>query len=356
MRIGLILPTNLYFAPYCKIYTNILDEINIEYDLITWDRESIGDKEGIVYKRKSPKSASKFVKLFDYYLYSRFVTKILKRKKYDKIIVFGPQIGLFIYSFLKKHYLKNFLFDYRDLSIEQSLPNKFNKLLSISSVICISSPGFKKCLPPGYNYILSHNLDIKNLRESLKLNQTPINDTKRVKSIEISTIGGIRDFEQNQEIINSFKNEPNFILKFIGKGIAEDDLKEYCKTNDIHNVEFSGFYKKNEEADFYKNADFINIYYPKILSHETAISNRFYNALIYKKPMIVTNSSIQGDFIEKFDLGLSISNCENLKKQIEEYTNNFDEFLFARNCNLLLLEFENDYNYFKFELIKYLNS
>ena len=356
MHVGLVIPTNLFFAPYHKIYTNILDEEKIKYDVIFWDRESIGEDNGIVYNYKSPKKSSKLRKIIDYYLFSRFVKKKLKLNKYDKVIIFGPQIGLFIYRFLKKNYFNNFILDYRDLSIEQRLPNLFKKLLNISSLICISSPGFLKCLPCGYNYIISHNFDIIKVREVLQLDQVVIKNLFKNKKITISTIGGIRDYSQNEELINSFKNEKNFILKFIGKGIAEDDLKIFTENNKIFNVEFLGFYNKIEEPNFYENTDLINIYYPKIISHATALSNRFYNGLIFKRPMLVTKDSIQGEFIEKYNLGLSINDCSNLNYQLNNFIKIFDHEIFIKNCNHLLNCFEKDYEKFEIELIKYLKS
>ena len=39
MKLGLLLPTNIYFCPYVKIYTDILDENNIQYDIIYPEQE-----------------------------------------------------------------------------------------------------------------------------------------------------------------------------------------------------------------------------------------------------------------------------------------------------------------------------
>jgi hypothetical protein len=356
MKLGLILPTNLYFAPYLNIYTQILKKKNIDYDVLFWDREGIGETDGIVYNKKSDKTSSKLTKLKDFFLFSRFITKELKKNNYDKLIVFNPQIALFLYKYLKKKYSKKLLLDYRDLSIEQIFPKQFEKLLSICSNIIISSPGYKKCLPSNFNYILSHNFDINTLKNLPVFKKNKLNIHIKNKPTRISTIGGIRDFDQNKELIENVKNDDNFILSFFGKGIAEESLKLFSKQNRIKNTFFSGFYKKNNEYKFYLEATFINIYYPKILSHETAISNRFYNSLIYKRPMIVTKNSIQGDFVEKYNLGIVVSDCDDIKEKLNNYINSFNETKFIENCNNLLKEFEIDYFSFESSILKFINN
>ena len=85
---------------------------------------------------------------------------------------------------------------------------------------------------------------------------------------------------------------------------------------------------------------------PKIKSHDSLMSNRFYNALIYKRPMIVTNKSIQGDYVEEYKLGLSLDNCNNLYEEIINYKKEFDFSTFDNSSNDLLTVFKNDYHVF----------
>ena len=354
MKIGLILPTNLYFGPYVNIYINILEDNNIEYDVISWDRESVGEKGHIVFKRKSPLNSNRLKKIIDFLMFTKFVKAQVKTNNYDKLIIFGPQIGLFLYKFLKKSFKNKLLFDYRDLSIDQLLPKRFNKLLSISSVICISSNGFKSVLPKGYKYILSHNFDIKTLKKEIKNNVELFSNSKKV--IKISTIGGIRDYEQNLELIKKLKNNDSFSLKFIGTGIAEKALKNYCNSSNIKNISFSGYYDKKDEHKFYIDSSFINIYYPKLLSHKTALSNRFYNSLIYKRPMIVTKNSIQGELIEKYNLGIAVSDCDDIEIKLSKYISEFNQVKFNLTCDALLTDFENDYFDFKKALINFITK
>lgn len=353
MKLGLILATNIKLNPYIEIFRKVLDEHGIDYEIISWDRESLGEEDGIVFKYPAPNKRGKIGKFIDYYKFSSFAKKIITHRKYDKLIVFGAAIGVFMYDFLNKSYSKNFWLDYRDLTIEQQFMGRFKKLCDISSYISISSPGFKEVFPAQYDFILSHNFDIDEARVTLKQNV----GYKRVSNpIVVSTIGSIRDYGVSIDIIDSLKNKSDFTVNFIGKGPSAEALMQYVKDNDISNVKFSGFYLKKDEGKFYDVADMINIYLPRIPSHSTPMANRFYKALMFRKPMIVTNRSTQGDYVEKYQLGLSIEDCSNLPDQIRKYINTLDGEAFVERCNDLLKEFVTDYNNFYAKLVNFIRN
>lgn len=133
-------------------------------------------------------------------------------------------------------------------------------------------------------------------------------------------------------------------MQFVGKGSAAGRIEYYAKENGVKNIEFEGFYPKESEPEYIKKATFLNIFYPRIITHDTALSNRFYNALIYRKPMIVTTGTTQGDYVEQNKLGLSLCSCDNLDMKIKDYLNSFDYNSFKVQCNELLKDFLQDYN------------
>ena len=342
MKVGLILPGNIWFSPYVKIYTDILDKLNISYDIISWNRDG---KDKIIgyqfnYQGNMHGRLSKFL---PYVKYAKYIKNLVIKNKYERLIVFGPQIAIFLSSFLAKNYNKKFIFDYRDLSIEQKwyFKSRFRTVLSSSFANVISSPGFKKCLPSNFDYLISHNFDINIVRKSLENNQIFKMDKDK---ISVLTIGGIRDFSSNVEVLKGLGNKPDFSIEFVGKGNGAVLLEQYAKDNNINNVTFKGYYPKEEEHIYIEGSTFLNIFYPKIISHSTALSNRFYNALIYKRPMIVTNNSIQGDYVEKYNLGLSLSDCDNIDLKIKDFIKNLDKPSFVSRCNNLLMDFLKDYD------------
>ena len=349
MKIALVTAGNLWFLPFVRIYTNYLDDLGVDYDIISWNRDGKDKKEGIQYSKRQELSASFISKFFYFIKYASFVKNTIKKNKYDKLIIFNPQIAVFLTSVLKK-YNKRYIFDYRDLSIEQNpiFASRFKTVLANSYAIFISSPGFKKALPKGFTYNICHNFDYDQVTKAIK---KPIekNEWQTDGIIEILTIGGIRDYESNVDVIKALANKDGFQLNFVGKGVAADDLAKYCSINNVKNVQFSGYYPKEDEPKYVINSTFLNIFYPRKISHDTALSNRFYNSLIYKKPMIVTKDTTQGDFVENYELGVSIKSCENLVHELNQFMKkDYNEY--TKRCNHLLQIFLDEQDAFRNKL------
>ena len=339
MRTALILPNNVWFCPYVNIYINILKELSIDYDVISWNRD--GSKEDAIQYNYKLGTTNPIMLLFAYLKFARFVKKTVIKHKYDNLIVFTPQSSIFLSRFLRTCYKGKYIFDYRDLSIEQKriFKGAFNSVLKNSYINVISSPGFKEYLPREYNYILSHNFDIVKVRESLGVSFKK----KYHETVEVLTIGGIRDYESNAELIQSLADCSGVSMRFVGKGPSAEGLSKLANENKVGNITFEGYYPKEIEGQYILNADFMNIYYPRRPSHDSALSNRFYNALIYKVPMITTSSTIQGNFTEKYNLGVAIDNCENLSEKLSLFRKNVDMLDFSNRCDCLLNNFIEDY-------------
>lgn len=339
MKVGIITPANLWNCPYVDIYRRVLDKGNVQYDVITWCRDGNDEDGCIQFKFQSPLT-NPFLKFISYFSFAAFLKKTIKENKYDKLIVFTPQVGIFISSFLKKYYKGKYIFDYRDLSIERKwyFKKSFLRLLDNSFANVISSPGFKRCLPQR-DYLLSHNFDANAVKDAIgKRNENKFGAEDK---IDVLTIGGIRDYSSNVQVLDALANDTQFTVRFVGKGVASNLLEDYSKRKQILNTSFVGFYRKPEEAEFVRNTTFMNIFYPRVITHDTAVSNRFYNSLIYRKPMIVTKDTTQGDFAEKYNVGVALHNCHNLADELKSFMQQ-DYNAYAERCDKLLLEFLED--------------
>lgn len=335
MKIALLLPANVIFCPYASIYTSLLDSWNIKYDIICWDRIGATDKADFVFHKNVKVNDSLLKKIYCYFKYICFLKQCIKREKYDKLIVFTSQLAIFLYPFLNKYYQNKFILDFRDLSIEQVLMNLYERVLSLSSLNAISSPAFQKYLPKGFNYVISHNMN-ESLVENILYKKYNLNE--ETDKLYILTIGAIRNREQNIELMNALANNHCFQMNFVGKGHCSDSIKEYASEHNILNTYFIGLYQKEEEAGYVENCSFMNIYFPHKKSHDTALSNRFYNALFFCKPMIVTKNTIQGDLVEKYGVGIAIDNCIGLADRLIQYYTMFDFDKYMRGRNQLLSE------------------
>jgi len=340
MKIALILPNNVWFCPYVAIYTDLLNKTSVDYDIISWNRDGV--KENAIQYDAPVLSHNPIILMRGYIGFAKFVRKVVLRNSYDSLIVFSPQSAIFLSSFLKRHFAGRYIFDYRDLSIEQNLIFKlpFRIVLANSYVNVVSSPGFLKWLPRRYSYLLSHNFDINVVRDVVA---QPFRPRTEQGLIDVLTIGGIRDYESNVEIIKGLANADGISLRFVGKGPSAASLKEAVVRMNACNVSFEGYYPKEKEHLYIASCTFMNIFYPRRKSHDTALSNRFYNALIHKKPMIVTSDTIQGDYATSYGVGIALTNCEGLNHVLRNYIETLDDNEFQKNCNRLLNDFISDY-------------
>lgn len=343
MKVALVLPGNIWFAPYVRIYTKLLKQNDVDYDIISWNRDGKDEREGFQYdvQLNVNNGSAGYVA---YKRYIRFIKKTIKQNGFDRLIIFGPQMTCLLGLYLLK-WRKKYIIDYRDLSIEQKpgLKQLFAFLTRISYANVISSPGFKRCLPKR-NYLISHNFDVEMVRQAIDKNNE--NGFNTNKGIDVLTIGGIRDYSSNIGVVKALANKEGFSCRFVGKGGASQQIEQYCTEQQIENVYFHGFYNKVEEPSFIKDSTFLNIFYPRIITHDTAMSNRFYNSLIYKRPMIVTKNTTQGDYAEQYHLGVVLEECSKLSERLTEFVQ-IDFVDYANRCNKLLEEFLKDQQSFE---------
>lgn len=341
MKIALVLPGSIWYAPYVRNYTHILDEEKVEYGIISWNREGDDKPEGFQYNERCQKGHGS-AGFSAYKGYIKFIKQTIKEQGFNRIIVFGPQMTCLLSTYLLLHFRNRYMIDYRDLSIEQKPGFKqlFALMLKFSCANVISSPGFKRCLPRR-DYYLSHNFDERAVREALE-NKSSETSFNIENDIDILTIGAIRDFSSNIEVTKAIANQDGFTLRFVGRGQGTvEKLQAYCDEVKASNVSFIGGYNKPEEAGYVKTSTFMNIFYPRIITHDTALSNRFYNSLIYRKPMIVTKDTIQGDYAEKYNVGVAVTDCSNLTNDLKAFLQQ-DYKEYCKRCDGLLMKFLND--------------
>ena len=230
--------------------------------------------------------------------------------------------------------------------------NSFKKRLATAQLTLfhrpVSSSIFQKA-----DYVISHNFNIEKVK-------TAINSNKEYslpkKPINILTIGQIRDYEANIEIADSLKDDNRFQLSFVGGGEVQERISIHAIHNDITNISFSGRYNKSNELNLIKDTSFINIFMPAIKTHNTLMSNRFYNALLMKKPLIATEGNIQGDLVKEHNLGIVISNGENLGEKLINFLDTLNMPEFSERCNNLLKQYAKEYDYFENKLIQFISE
>ncbi len=344
MKIALVLSGNKENAPYYLYYTRILNQLQTEYDIISWDRLSLGTEDNYCFRYPSPDSLPFYKKMIDFYKYSRYVKKILLTEGYDLVIAYTLVNITFLGNFLIKRYPKRFLVDIRDYSpILPYVKTKLRKIFNHALLTTVSSPGFLKWLPGGIKYTLCHNVKF----EYLITTRNNITDLRK-PLLNITSFGLIRDHEVYKKLFIDLSGSQNF--KIILRGIGTEKLHEFVKETNIDNVSIAGRYNKAYEEKIISSADIIFIVFPRSVAHDGIMSNRFYHAVVNRKPMIVNEGNIQADYVKKFNLGITINEQDNYLQKINSYIDVFDPEIFNKGCENMIELIKEDMQTFENKL------
>ncbi len=353
-KVLLISGSNPERTPFIGFYKNILERAKVDYDILYWNRDINDTANEIasnhyVYNEPLYIYSNPLKKIIATYKFYRYGKRILKEGDYSKIICFTVFSSIFFQHFLKTYYKGSYIFDIRDYSPlinRRIFRNLFEALIRNSYTTIISSDGFKKWLPEGFQYVISHNID-SSLLSHLNVN------TNHDK-LNILTIGFFVRFAPNGFLIRSFANSNEVILSFVGYGPSYSEYECFCKDNQINNVVFKGRYKKEKELEFYDHCDMVNILLPHTLNSDTCMSNRFYNAVVARKPMIVNSDCYQAYLVNEYKLGIVIDKYENLDKQIlgYYYTINWDEYY--KGCDRFIQDVKKDNSFFENTILNFI--
>ena len=346
--IGIIIVGEIELSPFAKKYITAMEERNIPYEIIHWNRsgeKGAGDEKHCTYFEQVDRYGSLIKKVKPFLHFRKFAKKLIKKQKYEKLIVLTTQTAIILFDVvLSKKYKNKFFFDYRDTSYEYiGLYRGFiNKIIKKSYATCISSPGFKKYLTDKKDLIVAHNFQDKYYENRVK-QYTPKNSDK----IVIGYIGYLREFDYLKKFVDIFGKDERFRFNIHGGGDCVDELKEYAAK--YENVTVFGAYKEDEKMDIVDSFDMICYNYPYSFVNYPAIANKFYDGMIRKKPMFGNSRTFSGEMIEKYGLGISLDEDETqITQKIFEYFDSFDAGKFTGNCeNFLKTVLEDDKKYIK---------
>ncbi|MGA2915476.1 MAG: hypothetical protein ABSE89_05570 [Sedimentisphaerales bacterium] len=327
MRVAVVIASNLYMAPYARYYTEILEKLGVQYDIISWNQLGVEEAGVQAFNLKSGETKRVFCRIIDCIRYQRFVKSKLVKGSYDKVIIFAILNTLLLFPFLKKRYKNNYVFDIRDYSaaLKYFSRARFSAAIKNAAFVVISSAGFKRWLPKDNTYVIQHNTNITMPLDMLA-------NIEGQTTYKILTIGSLRDFEANRALIKQLGNSPMFELEYIGSSPVGLLLKDFVTSNGITNVKFLGRYAilplrsglKEDEAKYLQGVSFINILTDEGLNSMTLMTNRFYLSVVYGVPMMVSENTEQARWVKKYHLGVVINKETDIKEQIMQYLRAFD--------------------------------
>lgn len=353
-KIAIISVNDLFLMQYLFKYTEILDNQNIKYDVIYWNRskeESLNQNFGgnkICFRYVMNNYDFRIFKLKGFLKYIRFVRKNIRVNRYDKIILLTTQAALPIYLFnrnIRKKIL--YVYDFRDLTYERNFICKklIKNIIKNSYFTAISSLGFKEVIGNSNKIIMSHNVR--------GLVYTPLEKIASNDKIRIVYWGMIRQVEFNKKVIDFFGGDNRFDVVYHGEGYVSD-LEKFCKDKGYINIKFTGKYNPEQIISFVKETDILLNLYENDFVQRLATTVKLYDGIRFGLPMIIAKGSYMdklmqdNKYVFALDIEKQTSNdiynwFNNLnyidnpyKKEIEDI--NKDDLLFEKK----LLEFSRE--------------
>lgn len=340
MRILLLGFGKIAYMPYMNFYLEQLknrSDCNIE--LIYWDRDGKQDAEVPELITKTYKFEAHLEehlslkhKMKYFIKYREFTLKILKKNKYDKIIVLHTTPGLTILDYLIRKYKGKYVLDFRDVSYEYFTP--YRKLVEIlskrSAITFVSSNAFRKFLPKSKNIYTIHNY----LEDSLNHQNLRIKEDSLTDRIRISYWGLVRQVEINKKLIDKLGNDDRFELHYYGRMQRDGrEMEKYVYDKEYSNIFFHGSYMPEERYKFAMQTDIIHNIYECDYTTGNAMGNKYYDGIIFRLPQICSIGSHMGNEIKEKEVGLTVSvDDKNLANQLWDYYKGIDWKCFDENC------------------------
>jgi glycosyltransferase involved in cell wall biosynthesis len=137
-------------------------------------------------------------------------------------------------------------------------------------------------------------------------------------NLKISFAGMIRYFDCMQNLIKAARGLPLDVL-FFGEGPDYGRLKEFAR--DYDRVFFFGKYNYEDIACIYNLSDIIWAVYPsKDYNVKHAISNKFFESLVFNKPAFFAEDTALGEFVSKNRIGFTVNpyNVEGIRSRLSE--------------------------------------
>ena len=327
MRVGIIAASNIMYSPYVFMYTNLMEKENISFDVIYPNKKDI--KEHYSFHTYSCEWNGNCNVVFNYFHYANTVKKICKKNQYDFLVVLTQNMAVFLSFWLVEKYRGKYLVDIRDYTHENF--NIFYWLeknaINNACINVISSEKFKEFLPKS-KYLMSHNLSMS------YTNFKKLKWKKASSSIVVGYVGSIGYIDNCKRFMDLISADSRFCFYFYGASGSEKVLKEYASTLKCDRIKFFGRYLPEEKINIIDGVDILfNVYGNDSQLVRCALSNKLYDALYLKKPLLVSPNTYMAEMAGELGFSLDLDSLSNLDclfdwyNELIDFSNSADEKL-----------------------------
>lgn len=308
MRAAVLLYQNMRHAPFLKFYENLFQKAeDIEYDVIYLDRHpelnEPNDEHHIPISWVGKDDHNVISKVLTSIAYPFKARKVLKSKNYDFVFALTTMPGVFLANYLIRNYTDKYLIDIRDYTKEhiRGYYNTEKRVVQNAAINVISSPDYTEFLPEA-EYHVCHNLNIPDV-------ETGMEEFKKSPSdkIVIAYVGNIQYVDYCLRLIKLVEMDDRFEFHFYGPEGGSLEVTSHVNNLNNPRISMKGRFKPEEKKTIFSQSDLIfNCYGNDNDIVKYAISNKYYDAAYYRRPLIVspntTMSRLAGEFAFPIDL------------------------------------------------------
>lgn len=313
MKVGIISASNIRFSPFIYVYTSIFDKMGIEYELIIPNRRGVEDPyNGTVHIL--PWASNKPTAIA-YALYTQKVIKLIKKQQYDALVVLTTNNAVYLSLWLEKHYAGRYIVDIRDYTHEY---NKLyfwleKKAILNSMLNIVSSDRYKDFLPEG-KYYVCHNLPINNV-------QYPVKDVQTGKEQLVIGYLGIGAYLDNcLKLMDLVEQDSRFRMEIHGPETIQEKIAEITKGKKYEKVTFCGPFTSDKKKEVINGIDMLfNLYGNGTPLLDTALSNKLYDALYHRKPILTCPDTYMNEIAGKLTYAVDFDSITSLDELYKWY-------------------------------------
>ncbi len=328
-KIAILSAVNIKHMSLISLYTDILKKHGYEYDIIYMDKygedEEFECADKYRYVNTVKQSAPRIFKKVKYMRFLPYASKILKKNKYDFVIVWND-VAIFMFaSFLARKFKGKYCLNVRD-NMGYQLPSRqgrYKKVFSNAAFRTVSSKGYLDFLPKGLEYLPIHSLNMSVLEGMQRHTEM----RRENEPIRIGFIGYVRFFERNKRLLDVFANDPRFELHYYGT--KANVLKEYAEEKGIKNTAFHDSFPVEDTGKYLEKIDIINnLYGNDTINLQKAISIKFFHALYSRIPILVCDNTYVGRLAQEVGIGFEVKEIDSdMKEELFKWyrTRDFEE-------------------------------
>lgn len=278
-----------------------------EVKIIAWDRKSIYSESMNNYYVYSSNEGygKKIKKLLGMIKYFIFIKKILLKEKFNTIVVSQWDMLLLVY-FLKK---KDIKLIYDNIDMPSSNSKIITYMLKKIERVCLRKVDMmiyaSRFFKENYNFFKRKTYILENLPMLINYKNIP----KKLENdyINIGFVGTVRYFDILKNLLNLTRWNKCIKVSIWGDGPDLNKVKKYIEDNKLTNIFLYGKYNYRNIEKIYTTLDFIWAAYPnKDENVKYAISNKFFESLLYMTPGIFSENTKLGELVEKNQIGITI--------------------------------------------------